>query len=66
MSEFRQHPWFEGLDWSIVAARRYQPPYKPRVAAQDDDSNFDDYSNLHALKHPFVLTPEQEALFKTF
>lgn len=31
VSALKAHPWFQGLDWSLVSQKRYMPPYKPAL-----------------------------------
>lgn len=39
--EVRAHRFFSRVDWDAVLARRTVPPFRPRLAAADDVSNFD-------------------------
>lgn len=41
-AEIKAHPFFAEIDWGKLLARRYQPPFKPKVASAADTSNFDD------------------------
>lgn len=41
-AEIKAHPFFAEIDWGKLLSRRYQPPFKPRVASATDTSNFDD------------------------
>ncbi|KAJ9049278.1 Serine/threonine-protein kinase [Entomophthora muscae] len=41
-AEIKAHPFFAEIDWGKLLARRYQPPFKPKVASASDTSNFDD------------------------
>jgi len=43
-SEIRKHPWFAGVDWNALVARKVKPPIIPRIRHNKDLSNFDDYS----------------------
>ena len=38
-----KHQWFERVDWTAVAERRAQAPWKPPVKAEDDAGCFDSY-----------------------
>ena len=38
-----KHLWFERVDWTAIAERRAQAPWKPPVKAEDDAGCFDSY-----------------------
>mmetsp|Transcript_21314 Transcript_21314/g.43338 ORF Transcript_21314/g.43338 Transcript_21314/m.43338 type:complete len:261 (+) Transcript_21314:36-818(+) len=33
-------PWFQGVEWEKLLAKRVEPPYKPQTSGDDDLSNF--------------------------
>ena len=37
----QEHLFFRHLNWADVAAKRYDPPYKPVLKGDDDVSQFD-------------------------
>ncbi len=39
--EIKSHPFFGDLNWEMLLARKYQPPFKPDVMSATDTSNFD-------------------------
>lgn len=53
--EIKNHPFFEGIDWEMIAMKIYQPPIQPYIDEPDEDgypslTNYIDYSD----------TPEDE------
>ena len=66
IQDIKEHPWFGGLDWALVLQKMYRPPVLPAMASPDDASNFDDYSSMAPMRHPFALTREQQAQFACF
>jgi len=43
-----------------------RPPIRPMVTREDDTSNFDDYSDLGPIKHPFKLSRSEQEFFADF
>ena len=41
MAELKAHDWFSGVNWEEAYQKRMEPPFKPRVKASSDTSNFD-------------------------
>ena len=39
--DVKRHGFFRSVDWAAVLARRTEPPFRPRLCAADDVSNFD-------------------------
>ena len=35
------HPWFHGVNWQDILDRRIKPPFKPKLASDDDDRYID-------------------------
>ena len=40
--EIKNHPWFNGFDWNALINKSMQPPFLPKVTADNDVSNFDE------------------------
>lgn len=38
--QVKNHPWFSGIDWEQVLARKLAPPFKPYMADEMDVGNF--------------------------
>uniref|UniRef100_A0A914C8Q0 Protein kinase C n=1 Tax=Acrobeloides nanus TaxID=290746 RepID=A0A914C8Q0_9BILA len=51
--EIREHPFFRRIDWIKIESRQVQPPFKPRIKAPKDVSNFD----CEFTHEPPKLTP---------
>lgn len=39
--ELRAHPFFKNIDWTLLAQKKINPPFKPNVNSDEDYSNFD-------------------------
>ncbi|KAH8357949.1 hypothetical protein KR200_004357, partial [Drosophila serrata] len=39
-NRIREHPFFEGMDWSEIPRRNFNMPYLPTITAPDDVQNF--------------------------
>ena len=39
--EIRDHPWFAGVDWNMIANKQIKPPFKPKLRSETDDSHID-------------------------
>lgn len=40
--ELQSHPFFDDIDWKLMAAKQIQPPFKPHITGgETDTSNFD-------------------------
>ena len=34
--DVKGHPWFRGVDWAMVDAKKIQPPWVPELASSTD------------------------------
>ncbi|PWA01999.1 hypothetical protein BB558_001868 [Smittium angustum] len=41
-SEIKSQPFFAEIDWDLLLAKKYDPPFKPYVSSAFDTSNFED------------------------
>jgi hypothetical protein len=65
----KAHPFFDGIDWTLLRDQRITPPYIPQLK-----ENQAHCSNRHSLVEHFELdkveekplTPEQQSLFVGF
>ncbi|XP_017101390.2 chromosomal serine/threonine-protein kinase JIL-1 [Drosophila bipectinata] len=39
-SEIKEHPFFQGINWKELRAKRRKAPYKPPLTSEDDVQNF--------------------------
>lgn len=67
--DIKMHPFFESIDWKLLAKKELKVPFKPKVSNPLDGSNFDDFSKLEAeeKKTKMVkLTVKEQHLFDKF
>jgi len=43
--DIKDHPWFKDLDWQALEHKRLRAPFYPTVNADNDTSNFPNYSD---------------------
>ncbi|ODM87914.1 Ribosomal protein S6 kinase beta-1 [Orchesella cincta] len=54
----KSHPFFKGVNWDDVAAKRLEPPFKPSLVSDEDTSLFD----TRFTKQPPVDSPDDTKL----
>ena len=59
-------PWFQGVDWVALLRCEIMPPIRPKAKADNDTSNFDDYSDIGPFEHEFELTEDDQEHFADF
>ncbi|NP_001085794.1 protein kinase C eta L homeolog [Xenopus laevis] len=52
------HPFFKDINWDELNKKAIEPPFRPRIKAREDVSNFDP----EFIKEDAVLTPIDESL----
>ena len=40
--EVKEHGFFKGIDWDMVAKKQYKPPFEPHVVNETDVQHFDE------------------------
>lgn len=65
VEEIKQHPWFKDVRWDTLLACHVTPPYRPKVAAPGDDTNFDKYPEDDPID-PLKEQPVDSAFFPGF
>lgn len=40
-NEIKNHPWFQGIDWSALLTKKVKAPFVPNIKSEIDVSNFD-------------------------
>lgn len=64
----REHPFFRGVDWDAVLARRHRGPIVPPVRFPGDAQCFDVYPEEDATSERYTddLREKYEGYFKDF
>lgn len=70
-AEIKRHPFFKGVDWDVLLAKRMKPPSVPVIKTTKDVSNFDqEFTSLKPVltlpRTPCVLSAEQQDIFTDF
>ncbi|NWI95658.1 PKN2 kinase, partial [Pitta sordida] len=69
--EIKIQPFFKGIDWDALLARRLKPPFVPTLKDPTDISNFDEeFTSQKPILTPpeevAVLTRKEQTVFKDF
>ena len=66
----RRHPFFNGLSWDDVLAKRLEPPFKPTLSSEEDVSDFDvkftQQTPIDSPEEISILSKSVNELFKGF
>lgn len=66
----RRHPFFNGLNWDDVLAKRLEPPFKPTLSSEEDVSQFDvkftQQTPIDSPEEISILSKSVNELFKGF
>ncbi|KAJ7307511.1 hypothetical protein JRQ81_009535 [Phrynocephalus forsythii] len=65
--EIKDHPFFTGLDWTELAARRVKPPFKPLIRSELDVRNFaEEFTSLEPIYSPAGTPPSLDRVFQGY
>ncbi|XP_068779712.1 ribosomal protein S6 kinase alpha-4 isoform X2 [Struthio camelus] len=65
--DIKEHPFFKGLDWEALAARRVKAPFKPVIRSDLDVGNFsDEFTRLEAAYSPATTPPSTDRIFQGY
>ncbi|ULU12032.1 hypothetical protein L3Y34_015410 [Caenorhabditis briggsae] len=63
-SQVKQHPWFKGIDWENLRKLRADYIYIPRVAHDEDTSNFETFQDNDRTDKPNVRGLHNPAFYE--
>ncbi|XP_066563840.1 serine/threonine-protein kinase N1 isoform X2 [Amia ocellicauda] len=69
--DVKKQPFFRGVDWEALLARKLPPPFVPQIVGGEDVSNFDEEFTSEAPvltppRDPRVLTRKEQDTFRDF
>ncbi|XP_029767033.1 ribosomal protein S6 kinase alpha-4 [Terrapene carolina triunguis] len=65
--DIKEHPFFKGLDWVELAARRVKAPFKPIVRSELDVRNFaEEFTRLEPVYSPAGTPPHPDRVFQGY
>ncbi|XP_042705677.1 ribosomal protein S6 kinase alpha-4 isoform X2 [Chrysemys picta bellii] len=65
--DIKEHPFFKGLDWVELAARRVKAPFKPIVRSELDVRNFaEEFTRLEPVYSPAGTPPNLDRVFQGY
>lgn len=65
--DIKAHPFFKGLDWVELAARRVKAPFKPIVRSELDVRNFaEEFTRLDPVYSPAGTPPNLDRVFQGY
>lgn len=50
MQDIRKHPWFKGIDFKNLGAKKPRPPSVPLLPPEHPTSTFEDYSSFPPMQ----------------
>ncbi|XP_065346677.1 ribosomal protein S6 kinase alpha-5-like isoform X1 [Cloeon dipterum] len=65
--ELKQHAFFEGLDWSLLAQKAIKAPFVPQLTNDLDTSNFsEEFTKMIPTDSPAVVPPNSDKIFRGY
>lgn len=67
--EVKNHPFFDGIHWTDLLAKRIQPPFRPNISSELDTTNFaDEFTKQAPFDSPALIPPSNssENLFRVW
>lgn len=63
--EIKSHPFFNNIDWSRLASKEIEAPFKPSINHETDTSNFsEEFTQMDVTDAPVEAPPNHERLFR--
>lgn len=63
--EIKSHPFFNDIDWTRLANKEIEAPFKPSINHDTDTSNFsEEFTQMDVTDSPVEAPPNHERLFK--
>lgn len=64
-AEVKDHPFFNGIDWTQIALKQHHTPFRPKIVSAGDTSNFnEDFTKMEAIDIPCNPPVNHKHLFK--
>ncbi|KAG8459372.1 hypothetical protein KFE25_013008 [Diacronema lutheri] len=64
--EVKEQPWFAGIDWGALEAKKIAAPYVPTIRGAFDDSHFDHYDEVDTKSRAFRTVAIPPGTFDSF
>lgn len=63
--EIKSHPFFKDIDWTRLANKEIEAPFKPSINHDTDTSNFsEEFTQMDVTDSPVEAPPNHERLFR--
>eukprot|EP00794_Sanderia_malayensis_P019939 gene19939-21892_t len=66
-NEIKVHPFFQSMDWDLVAKKKLSPPFKPAIDNEMDVSNFaEEFTQMLPIDSPAVVPNQAGRVFRGY